>query len=56
MKAAFFWYFTQRRIVVLTDVSGQPIRPIFNSQTVQELLLSVFNNVHLYKLCANVGM
>jgi hypothetical protein len=29
MKHALFWDFTQRRIVFLTDVSGQPIRTIF---------------------------
>ena len=27
VRSSFFWYVTQRRLIV-TDVSGQPIRPI----------------------------
>jgi len=33
MRSALFWGFTQRT-VVRTDVSGQPIGPIFKGQTV----------------------
>jgi hypothetical protein len=34
--SALFWNFTRRRLVVLTDVLGQGIFPIFEGQAVQE--------------------
>ena len=35
-RYAFFWDITQRRVVIFTDVSGQPIGPIFKDQEIQE--------------------
>jgi len=34
IRSSLFWHVTQRRLVV-TDVSGQPIGPIFNGQAVR---------------------
>jgi len=31
-----FWDITQRRVVIFTDVSGQPINPIFKGQEMQK--------------------
>jgi hypothetical protein len=36
MRSAIFWDITQRRVVIFTDVSGQPLGPIFKGQEVQE--------------------
>jgi hypothetical protein len=38
MRSALFWAFTQR-MKILTDVSGQPIGPIFKDQAVCLTLL-----------------
>jgi len=38
MRSAFFWEFTLHTLLV-ADVSGQPIGPIFKGQTVQQELL-----------------
>jgi hypothetical protein len=35
MRLSFFWDVTQH-ILVITDVSGQPIFPIFKGQVVEE--------------------
>jgi len=32
MGSALFWVITQRVAVIFTDVSGQPISPIFKGQ------------------------
>jgi hypothetical protein len=32
MRFVFFWDFLQRRVVITTDVSGQPIGPSFKDQ------------------------
>jgi hypothetical protein len=36
MRSARYWDVTQRRVVIHSDVSGQPIGPIFKDQEVQE--------------------
>ena len=40
MRSANFWDFTQRRMVVFADVSGQHVCPIFECQVVQEEFLT----------------
>ena len=32
MRTALFWAITQQEVVLITDVSGQPIGPIFRGQ------------------------
>jgi hypothetical protein len=36
LKSLLFWDVTQRRLVVIIDVSGQPISPIFKGKADQE--------------------
>ena len=36
MRSLLFWDFTQRKLVLITVISGQPIRLIFKDQAVQE--------------------
>jgi len=47
-----FWDLTQRRLVA-KDVSGQPIGPIFKSQTVKEERLTLEDGMD--RLSRNVG-
>jgi len=37
-RSAFFWDFTQRKLVIFAHVFGQPISPIFVGQAVQEVV------------------
>ena len=36
LRSSFFWDVTQFRLVVITDVPGQPIGAIFKGQEIQE--------------------
>jgi hypothetical protein len=45
MRSSLFWDVTQRRLIV-ADVSGQPIGPIFNGQAVQEDKPSIYTVWH----------
>ena len=42
MKYSLFWDVTQRRLVVI-DVSGQSVGPIFKGQAVQDILVALLN-------------
>jgi len=36
MRSAVFWAITERKLQILTDVSEQPIGPIFEGQEIRE--------------------
>ena len=46
MKYSLFWDVTQRRLVV-TDVSGQPIRPIFKGQILPAECLTLLDGTDM---------
>jgi hypothetical protein len=50
LGSSLFWGVAQRRLVVCTDVSGQPIGPIFKGQVVEETSVTKYQST----LCNNI--
>jgi hypothetical protein len=42
-RTAIFWVITQGVVVIITDVSGQPIGPIFRDQETETLDIKFYN-------------